>query len=491
MAGNGALKTVALAAALAAASASQAFETKTTVWKGETLSIILPDECRVETGEKSGVSVETGTIRPVLYNATPKSLEYRIKADRAVLGSREPGIHFASIRAAPDAAPGEYAFGLLRVKVLDRTLPPPSEWRYRLDLWQHPWAVARLAGAKPFSPEHYKAMAPLWKMLADAGQKAVTATICDRPWNQQCYDPYGSMVEHRLGADGKWTFGYATFDEYVEFAFSCGLGPEIDCYTMCPWNYMVDYIDAAGATVRREARPGTPFFEEYWGTFLPDFERHLAAKGWLGRTAIAMDERSPDDLARIVKFVRAKAPGLKIAMAGNRSPREFEGLEIDKYAQSMGHVDAAFMKEAEQRRKEGKSTTYYVCCGPARPNTFLKSEPAEAFVCGFLPAATGLDGFLRWAYNCWGENPMEDATYTRWTAGDVSLVYPDGSPSWRFLELRNGIVAAEKHRILRESGRLDARRAATLAAKLDPHTLISKGADWERLRSEAMSLVNR
>ena len=80
-------------------------------------------------------------------------------------------------------------------------------------------------------------------------------------------------------------------------------------------------------------------------------------------------------------------------------------------------------------------------------------------------------------------------TYSRWTAGDIALVYPDGSPSWRFLELKNGIVAAEKFRILREQGGRDAELDA-LAAKFDLKKLL-EGTDYEGLRRAVQDAVNR
>ena len=468
------------------------FDLKVTLWRGESHSVIVPDECPDVGASVSGVTVERGTLLPVRYNVEPKSLEYRMVADRAVYGSKAPGIHFATVTAAADAKPGEYRLGQLVVRVLDRVLPPAKEWKYYLDLWQHPWAVARTSGVEPFSDAHFRAMEPLWKMLAAAGQKTLTATLVDQPWNHQCYDAYGSMIGRRKDADGKWAFDYSVFDRYVEFGRSCGLGPHISCYTMCPWGYMVDYTDADGKAVRVEAKPGTPAFDDYWGDFLVDFSKHLAEKGWIDDAYIAMDERSPEDLAYIVKFVRRVAPKLKIAMAGNRSPSDFKGIEIDSYSQSMAHIKQQFqpfIDEVAARRASGKVTTYYVCCSPARPNTFVRSGAGEAFVCGFYPAVCGMDGFLRWAYNSWGEDSMNDMTYTRWSAGDVALVYPDGSPSWRFLELKNGIVAAEKFRILRESGGRDGELNA-LAAKFDLKALLS-GTDYSGLKKAALEVLNK
>jgi len=478
--------------ALAVFSVMAGFDLNVTLWRGESLSVIVPDECPDIGASVSGITVERGTLLPVRYNAKPKSREYRMVADRAVYGSKASGIHFATVAAAADAKLGEYRLGQLVVRVVDRVLPPVKEWKYYLDLWQHPWAVARTSGTEPFSDAHFRAMEPLWKMLASAGQKTLTVTLVDQPWNHQCYDAYGSMVGRTKGADGKWSFDYSVFDRYVEFGRSCGLGPHISCYTMCPWGYMVDYTDADGNAVRVEAKPGTPAFDDYWGDFLADFSKHLAERGWSDDTFIAMDERSPEDLAYIVKFVRRVAPKLKIAMAGNRSPSEFKGIEIDSYSQSMAYVKQQFqpfLDEVAARRASGKVTTFYVCCNPARPNTFMRSGEGEAFVCGFYPAVCRVDGFLRWAYNSWGEDPINDMTYTRWSAGDVALVYPDGSPSWRFLELKNGIVAAEKFRILRETGGRDAELDA-LAAKFDLKALLS-GTDYAGLKKAALDVLNK
>ena len=503
-------KTIAALFALSAClAANAAFDLKVSLWRGESLSVILPDECPNVGASAPGISVEKGTLLPVRYNADPKSLEYRFVADRAVYGSRETGIHFATITAVPDAKPGTYALGHVTVTVVDRVLPPARKWKYFLDLWQHPWAVARTSGTLPFSEAHYRAMEPLWKMLAAAGQKTLTVTLVDQPWNHQCYDAYGTMIGRRKGADGKWSFDYSVFDRYVEFGRACGLGPQISCYTMCPWGYMVDYKDAGGKSVRIEARPGTPVFDDYWGDFLVDFSKHLEAKGWLKDAYIAMDERTPEDLAYIAKFVRRVAPRLKVAMAGNRKPSDFKGIVIDNYSQAMRYIvtdangkyseemarrriptiDEAFLEEAAERRKEGKTTTCYICCSPERPNTFMSSGPCEAFVCGFYPAACGLDGLLRWAYNSWGEDSCNDMTFMRWTAGDVALVYPDGSPSWRFLDLKNGIQAAEKFRILKEAGGREQELAA-LAAKFKIEALLD-GTNYQALRKAVDLTLNR
>ena len=39
-------------------------------------------------------------------------------------------------------------------------------------------------------------------MLADAGQKVVTATLNKDPWNHQCFDAYEDMIRWTTRADG-------------------------------------------------------------------------------------------------------------------------------------------------------------------------------------------------------------------------------------------------------------------------------------------------
>ncbi len=84
---------------------------------------------------------------------------------------------------------------------------------------------------------------------------------------------------------------------------------------------------------------------------------------------------------------------------------------------------------------------------------------------------------------------MNDMSYNRWSSGDVALVYPDGSPSWRFLELKNGIQQAEKFRLLSEEGG----RAEELKALVDKFVLkeLLDGTDYVALRRDVLEVLNR
>ena len=103
---------------------------------------------------------------------------------------------------------------------------------------------------------------------------------------------------------------------------------------------------------------------------------------------------------------------------------------------------------ANERRRNGAVTSYYVACGIPKPNNFSFSPPAESTYEGWFAAAMGFDGFLRWAYNSWVEDPLFDTRFRTWPGGDTYFVYPGPRSSIRFERLVEGIQDFEKIKIL-------------------------------------------
>ena len=480
---------VVAAVTVAGAFALQARTFEVTAWRGETVAARVPDFAELGKAPE-GIGVRFGVLKSVKYAPTVESLQRLEVYDRVTWKSDDDGPRVVEVSVPADAKPGVYSCGMMNIRVVDRVLPPAKEWKYFLDLWQHPWAVSRYHDVKPFSKKHYAKMRPVYELLASAGQKTITTTILPEAWDHQCYDAYGTMIGRMKREDGTWQFDYSVFDEYVEFCRGCGLGPAICCYTLCPWGYVVRWQNAKGETESCVAKPGTKEFEEYWGVFLQAFATHLKQKGWFEQTYISMDERSIEDVKLIGEFVQKHAPGLRISMAGNQLPSKY-GVTIDDFCMILSDkINADYLKEATERRAKGMVTTYYVCCGPQYPNTFMSSGPGEAFWLGAYPAMIGLDGFLRWAWNSWPKDPKEDATYWAWTAGDTFFCYPDGEPSWRFLELRNGIAAAEKVRILKEQGLLK-EELAKVAALYKQDEARDNKSNFVKIRQETLDVVNK
>ena len=332
--------------------------------------------------------------------------------------------------------------------VIGRELPPPAEWNYYLDLWQHPAAVARVEGLDLWSDAHFEALVPYMRLLADAGQKVVTTTLNKDPWNNQCFDAYADMIVWTKNADGSWSYDYTVFDRWVELMTGLGIDRTINCYSMLPWNNELHYRDGStGRFVDVTADPGTPAFEALWEPFLTDFTGHLREKGWLERTNIAMDERSPEEMTDALGLLRKTAPELGIAMADNKNSYLNYPFINSMCVKVRDRVPPQHIAE---RRAQGFITTYYVCCSDRFPNMFTFSAPAEAVYAGWYMAACGYDGFLRWAYNSWVGEPLTDSRFRTFPAGDTYLIYPGARSSVRFERLVEGIQDAEKISILKK-----------------------------------------
>ena len=323
---------------------------------------------------------------------------------------------------------------------------------------------------QPWSDEHLKLLEPHLRLLADAGQKCITTRLIHRPWGTQTYDPYDSMIEWTRKTDGTFAYDYSVFDQYVALAMRCGITDSISCYTVASPRYL---DEATG-----EYTSGGHSLQDLWRPFLKDFTAHLKAKGWLGKTALAMDEWPIAQMNPMLEFLREAAPELKIALAGSNEPELAD--KIDDWCVFI--TPPLDPKIAKQRAEKGLTTTTYVCCGPGRPNTFTASPPAEATWLGWYCAAQGYSGLLRWAYDSWVQEPLYDTSHVTWTAGDCFLVYPGARSSIRFERLREGIQDFEKLRLVREALMFRSDGAAHEAmGKLDAAL---KGFDFTKAQTE-------
>ncbi|MDL2303186.1 DUF4091 domain-containing protein [Dysgonomonas sp. OttesenSCG-928-D17] len=508
---------------------------KVTGWKGERLSAQLllwsaHDVEQVELefndfkSDKGNLSAQIALARFVRYVMTDEFAEG--------CGHRKPENHEASL--APDmldsldcfninaktvrpvwitveiprtAQPGNYKGNIclyargqktqnfeLEIEVLDKILPPSSEWQFHLDQWQHPGAVARVHNLIPWSDEHFEKMKPVMGMLANAGQKVITATLNKDPWNHQCFDAYDDMIVWTKNTDGTWSYDYSVFDRWVQFMIDTGIKKMINCYSMAPWNDELHYKDAqTQTTLTLSAKPGSKEFEQIWGTFLPDFVKHLREKGWLEITNIAMDERSPEAMKATLNVLKKYAPELGIALADNHKSYKKYPFIKDMCVGAESSVD---LQDIDQRRKNGLITTFYLCCAHPFPNQFTFSDSAESAYIGWFTAANNFDGFLRWAFNSWVENPEIDSRFRTWPAGDTYIVYPEARSSIRYERLVEGIQDYEKIQIIKkqllkgntDSDRIKLDRLNTAIAKLGT---VERTETWNDDLNTAKILLNK
>ncbi len=477
------------------------------VWKGEKVNAVL-EITSSSAVESLVLNCDDLTSGPSVIDASRVSLDFLsyVTGDELLeqynqCGARDtlnhrpvtvadriddvPSVSLAADQAQPvwlsigipsDAVPGRYR-GRLRfcdgdreiasldycVKVGNRVLPPLSESPFHLDLWQNPYAVARYHNVPLWSPEHFEKMEPVMRMLADAGQKVITATIMDKPWDGQTEDPFGPMVTKIRRADGSWLYDYTVFDMWVEFMTSLGIGGQINCYTLIPWALTFDYFDqATDSKAYVRAEPGSDLYEEFWGGFIKDFAVHLKERGWFDKTYIAMDERPEESMEAALRLIKNAEPDFKLALAGNY--HESIADEIDDLCIAFGSEYPEGI--VSSRRVRGLISTYYTCCSEKYPNTFLASNPLEASWLPLVALSRDVDGYLRWAYNSWTKDPVRDARFRTWAAGDCYVVYPGGQSSVRFERLKEGLQDYLKASILLEEWGRGTRKSAALEKAL-------------------------
>ena len=342
-----------------------------------------------------------------------------------------------------DAKPGTYqsrivirAIGVksvtynLKVDVADVTLPPPAERNYHLDLWFQPDTIADQLGLELWSDEHFEAMEPYLRDLADHGQEVVNTAIAQDPWrisrggvwSSQTYVPYNSLVDWSY--DGQaWSFDFDNWDRFVEQSLAAGIGPYIHAFGLLGFrnNFLVYTDTRTGEFVDREVTVGSADWVDAWSAFLATFEDHVRDRGWLDVTYMAFDERPASQMQQAVSLGQQFAPeltgkGFAGAGSANTDPFMFD-LSLNYSSVNSWPQDVI-----DRRREEGKLTTFYTWGEPLHPNTLTESPPIGARALSWRSAKSGLDGYLRWAYNSWPQDPYTASFQYR--AGDEYMVYP-------------------------------------------------------------------
>lgn len=348
----------------------------------------------------------------------------------------------------------------LKLTVNDVTIPDPENYEFHLDVWMNPNAIAAAYNVREWSEAHWALIKKYFEDLASHGQSTITTTIVQNPWRvgwndwkPQTATGYDTMVQWKYDGEN-WTFNYSIFDRYVQTGLDAGVGPYITAYSLLEFRgdiQRMTYLDErTGETVTKKTQVGDPFWKKAWTAFLNDFSDHLKSKGWLDQTYLAFDERPAHIISEVINLLENVAPEFldQTQMAGTK--------DVSKYAQnlslSIDSLKQASQKWIKERRKNGKTTTYYVWAGDHHPNTLTFSPAVESRMMAWVAADYKLDGFLRWAYNSWPHDVFNNPVYA-FTQGDEYFVYPgENGPmsSIRWELLKEGIEDYELMHMLRE-----------------------------------------
>ena len=363
------------------------------------------------------------------------------------------------------AASGGHAEFELSLEVLPAVLSEAPDWTFHLNIWQAPTTVALAHKVALWSEEHWRLLERYAENFADHGMNAIMTHIIHDPWDSVRGVADDTMVEWKYPGEfkgagaGKFEWDFTVFDRYVELMMKAGVRDKIDLYAlvMGPGGTLkadIRYLDTTTGEYRTaEMKVGERIWREAWKAFLPVLRKHLKEKGWFDKAVLGFDEKPENVMGIIFDFILAEAPDFKIASSGG-----FPGDErkwADEIVLFFDNItDKSLWQQYEPLVREmhadkSRLITFYTCCMPHYPNTFLFSQLRESRLLPWLAWEYGFDGYIRWAVNIYPEDPWNQPMFT-WPSGDMFFVYPgrDGPlDSMRWELLRQGIQDYEALRI--------------------------------------------
>ena len=343
------------------------------------------------------------------------------------------------------------------LEVLPWNIPPVSERRFHLDIWQFPVSILdRYHDAnprrriEPWSEEHYRLLEPFYRYLAKLGQRAVTTYIKE---GAQGAPTMIRWVAQDNGA--RWTYDYSSFDAHVERLAEWGIDGQINAFSPVGWNMEVIpfWDEASGETKVFGAPLGSATYNALWNSFLTDFKAHLREKGWFEKTVLYMDEVPQKEMEAAIGLIRYNDADWKIGLAYGHAPD-------DRVVRSLYDVSGYYESEIDVQTYDHQLTTYYTSCSLTRPNNYVAADanPADMAALAWYAMARGHDGYLRWAYDNWKAYDPLDLRDGAHTAGDFSFVYRSSNdadmtvlPSVRSELLHDGIEDYEKLVVLEQA----------------------------------------
>lgn len=408
------------------------------------LQYVFGDAISKECGEHTSRTVVqiADALSPAPVNRILQEDPVKIWVTVNIPSGTNPDLYAGTIKVKAEG--GEQIFKL-NILVTEHTLPSVKDWAFHLDLWQFPFQLASLCNVQPFSNEYFTLQEPFYKLLADAGQKAITTYIKDGAFLQD-----QTMVKWTKEASGQWQFDYSDFDKYVEKMMSWGIEKQINCFSLVGWNTSTGYFDDASNSYKRiDLTPESSDFEIVWTVFLNSFKDHLKSKGWFEKAVLYMDEIKESQMSKVVAFIKANDANWKIGLAGSHINA---AIERDLYDYSiLLDYNKVFTSPV---------STFYTSCSQKFPNNYvtLENNPAEMTWMAWHAAAMKYNGYLRWAYDYWTKSDPLNIQDGSNSAGDFSMIYRSNNTlsnqalsSIRLELLREGIQDYEKIKILSDA----------------------------------------
>lgn len=357
----------------------------------------------------------------------------------------------------------------IELEVLNITMPEPDKYLFDVEYWSHPYNVAYYYDVEPFSDKHLQILEQHMSLYKSLGGHAITASIVEEAWGGQTYGGnnsihYPSMIKWIKSDSGEWKFDFTQFDKWVQLNKQIGIADKIICYSMMPWKNTVRYYNESTNKLKKiKINPASKAkYCKVWRPFLKAFIEHIDDKGWFDTIYMGFDERRNMETALdlIASLKNKDGKTLKISASFNdfkHNAAIFNRLDYASVGlQQIRNNLSDFKEQVKLRRANNQETTMYTATEHV-PNSFTKSIPVESYWTIMFAGALDTTGFLRWAYDAWVENPLEESTHWSFPAGDCFLVYPSAKDdvnkesklSVRLAKLDEGVRDINKLYLLR------------------------------------------
>lgn len=411
-------------------------------------------------------------------------LNQNVREERANV----PSAIWAEVRVPADAEPGEYIvkarlfsarYGQdetvvaeveIPLTVAEYVLPEAKDWKFYLDLWQHTSNIARKHDVLLWSDEHFEVLKTYAESLAALGQKSITVCVTEAPWDGQSCEVEmtykGNVYEYSMipvtrRADGSFYYDYSIMQRYVDLCTEAGIGGDIEIFGLvnvivqnpqmpkdiCPGYpemIKIRYYDEADGCLKYVRDP------EVIKDFIRSLEKYFIETKQIDRVRIAADEPGDVEKYRVsLAMLKELAPSFRCKCAINHAEfiEEFHD-RIDDFVPYLRCTVVEYDRLMQYYKDyPDKRFLWYVCCGGASPNNFLRTALIENRMTGLMTSKLRLDGFLRWNYCIWPDDPRKDIRYSHFEAGDTNFVYPGYNGkvllSLRYKNLQRGIADYE------------------------------------------------
>ncbi|KYH34418.1 hypothetical protein CLTEP_16510 [Clostridium tepidiprofundi DSM 19306] len=367
----------------------------------------------------------------------------------------------------------------VKLNIVNICLKSLKDYDFHLDLWQHPSNWARMYKTPLWSYKHFEIIENYIKELAQIGEKVITLIVSDFLWaGQSCYKIHknaSNLFEHNMvkiikNKEGNIECNFDNLDKYIEICMKHGIDKEIAIFGILGnWaardfgNPIKDYKDPIRLNYYDEKSDTFKYITSKCDLkrYLKLLFNHLEDKKLLDKVYIISDEPNNTEVYwECIDFINSASNNKKLKYKTALHDENFTNNcmhMVDQISLSLP-LAISNMDKLKDEKNKSKTATWYVCCFPDKLNNFINSPLIESRLIGWFTYLFELDGFLRWDYAIWPNNPWENISYKypAWKAGDMFFVYPgkDLNPvrSIRFENLRFGIQDHQLLKLLESKG---------------------------------------